>query len=104
MGVLVVVYQKNQWMINWVDGETEPKNPANPAYPNGIDVEMYKPGQTTCNVKLGYPAKRCGAYHLYCRVCQVGIIVTTAGRRDDPRSVKVACKIEGNEPMEHKAD
>jgi hypothetical protein len=91
-------YEKNQFVVEWVDGGRKPTAPSNPKYPNGLDVEAFVPGQTTCYLKLAYPAKQCGVYHIRCRVCHLTAVVTTAGRRDDPRSIKLACKIEGNEP------
>lgn len=40
---------------------------------------------------LPYPARRCGQYVVKCDVCDQIIVVTTAGRPDDPRSLKMAC-------------
>lgn len=47
----------------------------------------------SCRVALPYPAKRCGAYVVTCRICGTRTGVTTAGRADDPRSLTVSCKL-----------
>jgi hypothetical protein len=43
--------------------------------------------------QLPYPAPRCGKYLINCETCGQTIMVTTAGRRDDPRTVKIACEL-----------
>jgi hypothetical protein len=77
--------------VKWVDGKREPQCPPNPNYPNGIDVDGSFGAARACTVALPYPAKRCGWYEVRCRACGLQVNVTTAGRVDDPRSVKVAC-------------
>ena len=77
--------------IEWRDSGREPQCPPNPEYPNGIDLDVSMSGQS-CDVSLPYPAKRCGAYIVTCKLCGLTVAVTTAGRTDDPRSLKVACK------------
>lgn len=94
--------------VEWVDGGREPRMPPDPRYPDGIDLD-----ETThqrIDVKSGavisadadrkscftflrpYPAPRCGSFVIECDVCGLRAIVTTAGRRDDPRSVRLPCK------------
>jgi hypothetical protein len=77
--------------IHWIDREREPQGPPNPAYPDGIDINTTRPGQAACKTLLPYPAPRCGLYHVKCDVCGASFMLTTAGRRDDPRSVTVPC-------------
>lgn len=79
--------------VKWIDGKREPQCPPNPAYPDGIDLDGTLPGEPSCVAELPYPAKRCGAYLVVCPVCDAHALVSTAGRPDDPRSVKVACKL-----------
>jgi hypothetical protein len=85
--------------VRWIDHHRDPQCPPDPAYPDGKDVEMiaYPPLATgkTCLVKLPYPAKRCGAYLVQCGTCEMSAMVTTAGRRDDPRSVRLICRRKG---------
>ena len=83
-----------RFVTQWVDRGREPQNPPNPAFPDGIDVDLsdIQNKDETCLVKLAYPAKRCGLWWVKCEVCGMSVILTTAGRRDDPRSVRLACQ------------
>ena len=78
--------------IEWIDKHREPTCPAMPEYPNGIDVTFAKPGQKSCKVDVPYPAKRCGMYVIECEECGLRVAATTAGRADDPRSVRIPCE------------
>ena len=75
--------------IRWFDRGVEPKCPPNPKYPLGIDLGV-DIGRN-CKVALPYPAKRCGYYVVRCERCGYTIGVTTAGRPDDPRSIRLPC-------------
>lgn len=77
--------------IKWVDRGREPQCPADQDYPDGKDLPAALPGPS-CGVKLPYPAKRCGVFIVECSVCLVVVGITTAGRRDDPRSVAINCR------------
>lgn len=88
----------DQFKIEWHDAGREPKSPPNPAYPNGIDLDISGGLTVTCTVPLVSPARRCGFYDIECRKCGATVGVTTAGRPDDPRSCKIGCwnrKMEG---------
>lgn len=78
--------------VKWEDFKRAPKVAPNPNYPDGIDLDICKGGEGGCKVSLPYPAKRCGAYHVECDRCGSTALVTTAGRRDDPRSITMPCK------------
>jgi hypothetical protein len=78
--------------IEWHDAGREPRVKPNPAYPEGIDVDMSEGAAKTCRTELPYPAKRIGSYTVECEKCGLRVGLTTAGRADDPRSVKLACK------------
>jgi hypothetical protein len=80
-----------RFQIQWIDRGREPQCAPNPEYPNGIDLDETN-GKLGCTVQLPYPAKRCGLYAVRCLLCGRSIIVTTAGRPDDPRSIKLACQ------------
>jgi hypothetical protein len=82
-----------QFDVAWVDGMRQPQNKANPAYPAGLDINAVPPGGTGCRVALPYPAKRIGRYVIECKLCELRVAVTTAGRADDPRSVAMPCKV-----------
>jgi hypothetical protein len=79
--------------VTWYDAGREPQCAADPAFPKGIDIDASRSADATCTERLPYPAKRCGQYLIECETCGQRIVVTTAGRADDPRSVKVACKL-----------
>lgn len=83
---------EQEMKITWLDGKREPTCKPNPAYPEGIDLDASR-GGVSCKVDLPYPAKRCGAYVVECPVCSSRVTVTTAGRPDDPRSVKMPCAL-----------
>lgn len=84
-----------QFRIEWVDREREPQSAPDPAFPFGRDIDG-SGGRPSCRVALPYPAKRCGFYVVECRTCGYSIGITTAGRPDDPRSVRVPCKLKVN--------
>ena len=78
--------------VIWLDKEREPECESNPLYPNGIDIDASEGAAKACTVSLPYPAERCGVYVVTCKTCAANIALTTAGRADDPRSVKFPCK------------
>jgi hypothetical protein len=77
--------------IEWKDAGREPQCAPNALYPDGIDIDASGGAARTCKVPLPYPAKRCGAYVVTCQRCGYRAAVTTAGRPDDPRSVRLPC-------------
>lgn len=81
--------------IEWIDHEREPQCAPNPTFPKGIDVDCSDGAPETCTASLPYPAQRCGVYMVTCEACGKRVGVTTAGRPDDPRSVKIACRGRG---------
>lgn len=78
--------------IAWIDKGYEPQCAPDPAFPNGQHIDGSMGAAQTCTIDLPYPAKRCGMYVAICLLCGVRVGATTAGRPDDPRSVKIACK------------
>jgi len=81
------------WQIEWMDHGRDPQCPPNPRYPDGVDIDASNGAAATCASPLVHPTPRCGAYIVRCRICGVSAAVTTAGRPDDPRSLKMACKL-----------
>ena len=79
--------------VIWIDSGREPKQPPDPNYPNGIDLDLSKGRLNYCETMLAHPTPRCGQYLIKCRKCGLSALITTAGRPDDPRSVKLACKL-----------
>ena len=84
---------QEQHTVKWIDRGREPQCPTNPAYPQGVDLDATNGATTYCTVMLPYPAKRCGFYDIECNACGFITLVTTAGRPDDPRSVRLACRL-----------
>lgn len=78
--------------IRWHDAKREPTQQPDPRYPDGIDLDLAGPLQPACSTLLPYPAKRCGAFLIRCTTCGWTGVVSTAGRPDDPRSVRIPCK------------
>lgn len=87
--------------VRWIDRRREPQCAPDPAYPDGIDLDVAGAAITTCLVELPYPAKRLGIYEAKCSLCGGVYACTTAGRRDDPRSMRVPCKIEKRDEVAH---
>ena len=78
--------------VFWIDGEREPQCAPDPRYPKGIDLDIGNGAIQACKVELPYPAKRIGRYFVNCNKCNRTVMVTTAGRPDDPKSVTISCK------------
>lgn len=89
--------QRGSFDIDWIDLGREPKCKPNPEFPDGIDLDCSAGAKRACLATLPHPAKRCGFYAVECKVCGIRVAVSTAGRADDPRSVKIACKIGGKD-------
>ena len=77
----------------WIDRFREPTQQPNPKYPNGMDIDMTKGEKPSCIAALPYPAKRCGYWSVVCDKCGYSALITTAGRVDDPRTVRLPCKL-----------
>jgi hypothetical protein len=84
----------NHHSITWRDAGQAPQCPPDPAFPDGIDLDVSKGATPACLVKLPYPAKRIGFYLVECEFCGIRVACTTAGRPDDPRSIKIPCKLQ----------
>jgi hypothetical protein len=88
--------ERPMWQIEWIDGGKEPQCPPDPRYPSGIDIRLTADtgaAGPTCTGALPYPAKRIGYYIVKCTTCNQSVVVTTAGRPDDPRSLQLACRL-----------
>jgi hypothetical protein len=83
---------ESRFLVDWSDAHRETRYPADPSYPNGSAVDVALDATRACRVELPYPASRCGLWVVTCRVCGYAIALSTSGRRDDPRSVRVPCR------------
>jgi hypothetical protein len=81
--------------VKWIDGEREPTCVPDLRYPDGVDLDVTGGKEPACVCSLPYPAKRCGHYYIECKQCGVNALITTAGRIDDPKSIKLPCKAKG---------
>jgi hypothetical protein len=82
-----------RFRVDWFDRGRDPVVKPSPDYPDGKDVDASHGAPQTCTVNLICPAPRCGEYWVTCQLCGTHMGCTTAGRPDDPRSIKVACTI-----------
>jgi len=77
--------------VTFVDSGREPKDPPNPAYPEGMYIDMSLGAERTCEAAIPYPAPRCGTMVVECLKCGLRNGLTVAGRPDDPHTAKMAC-------------
>jgi hypothetical protein len=82
-----------RFLVDWVDQHHESTYPPDPAYPSGTAIDVALDAQRACRVELVYPAERCGLWVITCRACGYSIALATAGRADDPCSVRVPCQV-----------
>jgi hypothetical protein len=75
----------------WISRHRKPTQPSDSMYPDGIDVDASR-GRAFCSITLDHPTAECGLWIVTCDVCNQRILLTTAGRLDDPRSLKMACR------------
>jgi hypothetical protein len=76
---------------HWISRNRKPQNPSEPRYPDGIDIDASLGKETFCSITFPHPTAECGLWIVECDVCNQRVMVTTAGRPDDPRSLKLAC-------------
>lgn len=70
-------------------GRGKAQCPPDPRYPHGITIPYNAPHK--CLVELPYPAPECGVWRVECLTCGYSMLITAAGRADDPISVEVPC-------------
>lgn len=75
------------------DGGRPPQCPADPAYPNGMDVDSAGPETLGCAVALPLVDNRIGLYIVECSKCGTRVAITVAGRADDARLARIECKV-----------
>lgn len=78
--------------VNFLSHNRKAACAPNPAYPNGIDLDLTDGAKVACLADLPYPAECCGVLIVRCTACGSGHAITTAGRVDDPKSVKLPCQ------------
>jgi hypothetical protein len=83
---------EQRFTLDWIDQQRVSPYPADPTYPEGCAIDVALDAGRACRVELPCPAARCGLWVVTCRACGYAIALATAGRADDPRSVRVPCK------------
>lgn len=81
-----------QFEVKWSDSGKEPKCLPDLRFPNGVDLDGSH-GKPACKVELPYPAPRIGCHQVSCRQCGVCVLITAAGRFDDPKTVMIPCSV-----------
>lgn len=69
-----------------------PRSPANPAYPNGLDLDMAYGATPACVVELPQYPGQLGHYELRCLTCGFATRVAGTGRPDGGKLMRVACR------------
>jgi hypothetical protein len=82
-----------RFLLDWVDLHRQATQPADPTYPTGTAIDVALDAMRACRLELPCPAERCGLWVITCRACGFSIALATAGRADDPKSVRVPCKL-----------
>jgi hypothetical protein len=101
------VIRPGKFEIRWIDRGHPPRQPANPHYPDGCNLNLTGDGEAKlphpqeaepkvdhCIAQLPYPSghDNVGTWVLRCLICGSVTGVTAASRPDDARSVKIPCK------------
>jgi hypothetical protein len=81
------------------NGRGKARNPPDPHYPKGVDVDLTLGKSPSCLVKLPYPAPECGHFLIRCSLCDFSVVLTAAGRVDDPVQVEMPCELAGMTPQ-----
>lgn len=82
----------NELSVTFISHNRKPTCAPNPAYPNAMDIDLTKGAKVACLAELPYPAECCGVLIVRCAKCNESAAITTAGRIDDPRTVKMPCR------------
>jgi hypothetical protein len=74
-------------------GQGKARCPPDPRYPEGFVLKADVPnGVPCCTFYLPYPAPECGWFKVECEKCGINILVSVAGRPDDPLAVILPCE------------
>lgn len=89
-GRLSVAWRKRARVENGV-ARTTPGVAPDPAFPEGVDIDLSEGHPRTCAARLPHYAGLLGMYEVRCMVCDLSVAITSAGRADDPRLIRVPC-------------
>lgn len=68
-----------------------PQRAANPAFPNGSDIDLTDGVGGRCPALLPQFPGKLGLYEVRCATCGLSVALTSAGRTDDAKAVRVPC-------------
>jgi hypothetical protein len=85
--------EDSRFLFDWVDMHRLSPHPPDPAFPNGAAFDLALDALRACRLELPYPAARCGMWVVTCKACGYATALATGGRADDPRSVRMPCKL-----------
>lgn len=77
--------------IKFLSANRVARCPPNPDFLYGIMLDLAVGAYKSCTVNIPYPAPCCGAMQIDCDKCGNRIVVTVAGRPDDPHTIKMPC-------------
>jgi hypothetical protein len=84
--------QAEQFAIEFhASGRGKARCDPDPAYPHGIAIDGAGNASAWCIARLPYPAPECGHFRVDCKLCGFSLLITAAGRADDPISVRMPC-------------
>lgn len=79
--------------VTFIDAGRTATDKPDPKYPDGMDLNLAPHALAkVCCRNLPRPAPRCGQYAIICRTCGLRVVITVAGRSDDPRTITLPCK------------
>lgn len=79
--------------LTFLSQNRPPRCAPNPKFPNGVVIDTGE--RPACATDLPYPAECVGAWLIRCDRCGTSIVITAAGRPDDPKAAMVPCKQAG---------
>lgn len=79
-------------MLEWTATGGAAQNPPDKRFPLGVDLDLAGGAVECCVTTLPYPASGIGFHLIRCLACELKVAASAAGRPDDPRTVRVACK------------
>lgn len=82
----------SRFAIDWINAHRTATYPTDPSYPNGVAIDLALSARKACRVELPYPAASCGLWVVMCHACGFVVALATAGRADDPHTVRLPCK------------
>ena len=93
--------------VLWFDRTLARSDAPDPEYPEGVDLDLCRDIGPACWTALRYPARGPGYYHIACTRCGSATGCMTKGQTDDPRSIRLPCRVSavsgGSFKMENQA-